>query len=162
MNHVPEIKNILFATDLTPNSLYAFAYAVQFALRFDALLTVLHVLEPAAGTFGLQVKKMTEEQEHESAMQEAREGWGRFTQGVDNYTDIARHISDILVRIGRPVEEILRAGEEEHCDIFVLAAHGKELLKHALLGSVSHEVLDRASKPVIIIPIPDKTIWDRP
>ena len=154
MNHTPEIKNILFATDLTPNSLYAFAYAVQFALRFDARITVLRVLEPAHATFGIEVKKMTEEREHQLAIQVAREGWRRFSESACNHRDVARHISDILVRIGRPVEEILRAGEEENCDIFILGTHGKGFLKHALLGSVSREVLDRASKPVIVIPLP--------
>ena len=42
---IPEIKNILYATDLSENARYAFGYAVSLANRCDAKITVLHVVE---------------------------------------------------------------------------------------------------------------------
>ena len=42
---VPEIKKILFTTDLSDTSNYAFNYAAILANRYDALITVLHVLK---------------------------------------------------------------------------------------------------------------------
>ena len=42
---VPDIKNILFATDLSENARYAFTYASAIANRFGAAITILHVLE---------------------------------------------------------------------------------------------------------------------
>jgi len=65
-------------------------------------------------------------------------------------------VSNILVRVGHPIEEILRAGEEECCDAIVLGSHGKGLLKQAFLGSVSSGVLHRSKKPVFIVPIPSE------
>ena len=72
-------------------------------------------------------------------------------------------VSNIIVREGNPVEEVLRAAEEEACDLLILGSHGKGFLKQTFLGSVSHKVLDRSRKPVLIIPLPSEKIdfdWD--
>lgn len=42
---IPDIKKILYATDLSENSRHAFAYAAGIANRFDAEVTILHVIE---------------------------------------------------------------------------------------------------------------------
>jgi nucleotide-binding universal stress UspA family protein len=65
-------------------------------------------------------------------------------------------ISDILIRPGNPVEEILKAADEENCDVIVLGTHGKGFLKQTFLGSVSSSVLLRTRKPVLIVPLPSE------
>jgi nucleotide-binding universal stress UspA family protein len=52
------------------------------------------------------------------------------------------------------VEEILKAADEEQCSMIILGTHGKGFLKQTFLGSVARSVLDRAKKPVFIIPLP--------
>jgi len=42
---VPQIKKILYATDLSENARYAFAYAASLANQYGAGVTILHVLE---------------------------------------------------------------------------------------------------------------------
>ena len=42
---MPEIQKILYATDLSDNSAYAFRYAINSAKRHDAKIIILHVLE---------------------------------------------------------------------------------------------------------------------
>ena len=42
---IPDIKRILYATDLSENARYAFGYAVNIANRHDAKITILHVVE---------------------------------------------------------------------------------------------------------------------
>ncbi len=37
----------------------------------------------------------------------------------------------------------------------ILGTHGKGLIRHAFLGSVSERVLHRIRKPVFIIPLPE-------
>ena len=41
---LPSYKNILYATDLTPNSEYAFKHAVMMARRSQAKIHLLHVV----------------------------------------------------------------------------------------------------------------------
>jgi nucleotide-binding universal stress UspA family protein len=57
---------------------------------------------------------------------------------------------------GDPVEEILKAVDEEGCDVIVLGTHGKGFLEQTFLGSVSSSVLLRTRKPVFVIPLPSE------
>ena len=45
---LPEIKKVLYATDLSRNSAYAFRYAMKFAEVHDADIVILHTLEVIA------------------------------------------------------------------------------------------------------------------
>ena len=42
---IPEIKKILYATDLSPNSAYVFRYAINSAKKHDADIIILHVID---------------------------------------------------------------------------------------------------------------------
>jgi nucleotide-binding universal stress UspA family protein len=157
---IPQIKKILFATDLSKNSAYAFFYAVHMAKRDEAKIVILHAVEPLPpmlitfGDFSHQVakdrweetaKKFKERIQDISAKVDTRMG----TSSVDL-------VCDILIRLGHPVEEILKAVEEEGCDVIVLGSHGKGFLKQTFLGSVSSSVLLRARKPVFVVPLPSE------
>ena len=43
---IPQIKKILYATDLSKNSSYAFFYATDMARRHEAKIVILHAVEP--------------------------------------------------------------------------------------------------------------------
>ena len=47
---VPKITKILYATDLSTNSDYAFCYAVNLAEKQNTRITILHVLDNLIGT----------------------------------------------------------------------------------------------------------------
>jgi len=60
---IPKIKNILYATDLTKNSAYAFRYAINSAQKHDAQIHILHVIEAATPAMeGLVLSYLTEEE----------------------------------------------------------------------------------------------------
>ena len=44
-----DIKRILYATDLSDNSAYAFGYALDLAKKYNAEITILHVLDIMMG-----------------------------------------------------------------------------------------------------------------
>ena len=158
---IPEITKILYATDLSKNSLYAFGYAVQMARQFRAEITVLHVAEPVSRTLGNWVKEKIEEEEFTHSVETIRRHLERFCEVMDRERTCIELVSNILVRVGQPAEEILGAAQEEGSDVLVLGTHGKGFLKNKILGSVSRRVLDRSSKPVIVIPLPDdKVSWE--
>ena len=67
---IPQIKRILYATDLSDNSAYVFRYAIKFAKEYDAGIIILHVLEQLSTTANAithshltkeEVKKISEE-----------------------------------------------------------------------------------------------------
>jgi nucleotide-binding universal stress UspA family protein len=66
--------------------------------------------------------------------------------------------------LGYPVEEILKAADDEDCEAIVLGTHGKGFLRQTFLGSVAGSVLQRSRKPVFVIPLPSEKTnidWDK-
>ena len=43
---IPQIKKILYATDLSKNSEYAFYYSVDLAKKYGREIIILHAVEP--------------------------------------------------------------------------------------------------------------------
>jgi len=161
---IPQIKKILYATDLTKNSAYAFYYAVDIAKKHNAEIIISHTIEPLReSAFGTATDK-AEHSQHEISMDVIKKRIRRFCEKVEEKNSLAclTLVTKILVQVGYPPEEILKAAHEERCDVIVLGTHGKGFLRQTFLGSVSSSVLARARKPVFIIPLPtEKTsIWD--
>jgi hypothetical protein len=42
---IPQIKKILYTTDLSPNSAYVFRYAINSAKKHDASINILYFIE---------------------------------------------------------------------------------------------------------------------
>ena len=161
----PQIKKILYATDLSKNSVYAFQYAMNMAEKYDAEIIILHVLEPIPSVARHYMKIHVDEAKWEEkikyeqnlAIEQIKNRIQEFCkQETQNAPQCLALVSTILVRPGHPVEEILKAADEEDCSMIVLGTHGKGFLKQTFLGSVARSVLDRSRKPVFIIPIPHK------
>jgi len=169
---IPEIKKILYATDISKNSSYAFFYAVDMAKKHNARIVILHSVEPVRPIYSEgeafrvdAILRRAKKQEEEIDLEEIRKRLQEFCKRTENQTGpCVELVSKILVPIGHPVEEILKTAEEESCDVIVLGTHGKGFLKQAFLGSVAGSVLERTRKPVFIIPLPSEKTnldWDK-
>jgi nucleotide-binding universal stress UspA family protein len=158
---IPQIRKILYATDLSENSAYAFLYATDIAQRHGAKIVILHAIEPLPPIvrFYGSLEEESKYYQHEKSVDTEliKNHLQDFCQKVDKQIcACVELVSNILVRVGNPVEEILNASEEEGCDAIVLGSHGKGFLKQTFLGSVSRSVLDRTRKPVFIVPLPSE------
>ena len=170
---IPQIKNILYATDLSKNSAYAFFYAVDMAKRHDARIVILHSLEPVRQIYSEGMTDRVEEmlqsakkQERKTDLEEIKKSIQAFCNRTETQigAPCVELVSKILVPLGHPVEEILKAADEESCDTIVLGTHGKGFLRQTFLGSVAGSVLERTRKPVFVIPLPSEKTnidWDK-
>ena len=163
----PQIKKILYATDLSKNSSYAFLYATDMAKRHDATIVILHALEsfPAYINEYAGMAVHIEQRDQGELVEEIKGHLQEFCKRAEAQIGppCVSLVSKILVPRGHPPEEILNAAEEESCDVIVLGTHGKGFLAHAFLGSVSSAVLHRTRKPVFIVPLPSEKAgvkWD--
>lgn len=52
---------------------------------------------------------------------------------------------------GKPAEGILRASEEQHADLLVVATHGRTGLHRLWLGSVALKVVQGSARPILLI-----------
>ncbi|NWG02862.1 MAG: universal stress protein [Syntrophaceae bacterium] len=165
---IPQIKKILYATDLSDNSSYAFFYAIDLAKKHDATIILLHALEPIpayAEVYGVMTEEFKKRQ-REGIIESMKKYLQGFCQKAESQvgSPCVELVSKILVPVGHPPEAILNAADEEGCDVIVVGTHGKGFLSHTFLGSVSKAVLHRTRKPVFIIPLPSEKIalgWNK-
>jgi nucleotide-binding universal stress UspA family protein len=160
---IPRIKNILYATDLSKNSAYAFRYAVNSAQKHDAQIHILHVIETVPpATEGLLASILSEDKIHkireetkESLTIRIKERVNQFAEReLKDQPETLKRIASVTVVLGDPTNEILQKADDLNCDIVILGTHGKGIIGHTFLGSVSEKVLHRISKPVFVIPLP--------
>lgn len=159
---IPQINKILFATDLSKNAAYAFYYAIHMAKTNEAKLVIMHAVEHIA-----PMLVNFEDFKHQVAKDRWEETVRKFKERIQDIsvkTDARTGLSsvdlvaNIVIRLGHPVEEILKVADEEDCDVIVLGTHGRGILKQTLLGSVSSSVLARTRKPAFVIPLPSENI----
>jgi nucleotide-binding universal stress UspA family protein len=163
---VPQIKKILYTTDLTKNSLYAFYFTIDLARKHDAKIIILHCIgavlhKPSWDTGFIDVPKLVEgmkQNEKERDVAEIQKEIQQFCQSAESQISVpcVDLVSEIIVKEGHPVEEILNTADTKECDVIVLGTHGKGWLKHTFLGNVANSVLERTRKPVFIIPLPSE------
>ncbi len=164
---IPQIKKILYATDLSKNSSYAFLFATDMARRHDAKIVILHVIEriPAYAEVYTGITVEMERKQEEEIVERLKMHLQEFCKKAETQIGppCVELVSKILVPRGYPTEESLKAANEEDCDVIVLGTHGQGCLAHTFLGSVSSAVLHRTRKPVLIIPLPSEKAgidWD--
>jgi nucleotide-binding universal stress UspA family protein len=164
---IPNIQKILYATDLSHNSVYALRYAMHSAIKHDADIIVLHVFEkvdPASnawlGPYLFEERHRRINSEHitetkaliNERLQEIRENELKSSPELEDMT------ISIEICEGFPAEEILGKAEKFNCDAIIMGTHSKGFLAHTFLGSTAKRVLRRTRKPVFIIPLPKEEV----
>ena len=160
---LPEIKRILYATDLSKNSAFAFRYAVKLAAPSKAEIILLYVMEEVSETalalLGTYIKEAHTQQQtayfEEKIKQRLKDFREKELGSTEELNEEALTIK--LVR-GYPAEEILKQADALDCDAIVMGTHGKGLIQQTFLGSVAKRVLRRVRKPVFIVPLPQEDI----
>jgi nucleotide-binding universal stress UspA family protein len=66
----------------------------------------------------------------------------------------AKLVSSIDVIEGDPVMKILEQAEQLKPDVIIMGTHSKGFIAQTFLGSVAHNVLQRSTIPVYVIPLP--------
>jgi nucleotide-binding universal stress UspA family protein len=163
---LPEIKTILYATDLSMNAAFAFRYAVYLAKMSEAEIIILHVIEKVSPDAQLALLAYLDKKDRVKAGEERlaqaiatiRKRLELFCQKEfgDEHC-LAQGRIAVKVKEGYPAEEILRQVEKHDCDAVVMGAHEKGL-RHTFLGSVAKSVLRRCRKPTFVVPLPEDEI----
>ena len=161
---VPEIKNLLFTTDMSETSNFAFNYAASIANRYDATITILHVLKNSMPTQENLVtnvigeKKWLDivEQNKVEVVEDIRSRLEKFCEEVKaELPSCPFFMEEAIVRIGNPVEEIIREVNQNKYDLVIMGAHGHGAISGTVMGSVSRRVLRRSKIPVLVVRLPD-------
>ena len=161
---IPEIKRILYATDLSENARHAFAYAASLANRYQGKITVLHVLEELPHSAQMRVaaivgkekwQEMQKDNEGE-VLSEIKTRVEAFCKDVGNdLSDCPFIVDEIIVKSGVPADEILDQSMGIGCDMIIMGTHGHGIIGNVLMGSVARRVVRRSRIPVLVIRHPE-------
>lgn len=144
-----DMKTILYATDFSESSDYAFGYAFSMAKKFEARLVVIHVINEPVDLRGFYVPHISFDKLEEEIEEGARKMMDKFCR--THIRDYENYESCILP--GIPFDEIIKKGEEVEADMIVLGTHGRTGLDHVLFGSTAEKVVRKSPIPVLTIRI---------
>jgi len=137
--HEAEFKEIIFATDLNPQSLAA-PYALSLAQECQARLTLVHIVPPDAGP--------------EAYSEYSIEAWTRDLRSLVPADAELWCRPECEVRFGVPADGILDVAAEKHADLIVLGARSAArhlgAATHAA-AATAHSVISSATCPVLTV-----------
>ena len=164
MKLLPDIKKILYCTRIGPNSAYIYRHAMALAEKFDAAITVLHVMETLTpemealidsyAGFGSTIHDVVEHEEQDAG-ERIRKHLNSFCSRLGDENSCSLRLEKIVVAEGHPAEEIVRHSVETGADIIVIGAHAQSSIQNALMGSTTQKVIKKASVPVYVVQVPE-------
>jgi nucleotide-binding universal stress UspA family protein len=153
-----QIEHILCPTDFSVFSERALRHATALARRFEARLTVLHVIPqwtpythapvyfPAPMLANPSLCRHVEEDLRQAVVPAIESGVAVET----------------MLREAEPWREIQAVAEELPADLLVMGTHGRGGLEQLLLGAVAEKVLRRAPCPVLTVCREEGRTWESP
>lgn len=146
---------ILFATDLSLISEYAFGYALTLAQPFNARLIILHVINVSLELCRFHEPNTSFEKIKAEIAGRAEKRLDEFCRKKLRYWN-STHESDFTnyekcTVFGVPYIELLKKAEEEKVDLLVIGTHSRHEVDPYLFGSTAEKVLKQAKCPVITV-----------
>ena len=146
------ISKIVVPTDGSKASMRSVEYAVQFAEQVGASIILVSVVDKT-----LLVPQAIPAPSSSKTLVEPIEDYLRTA--ADSYLQEAEMLCSgrgvktrTAVRVGRPVDEIIKEAEKSKADVIVIGSRGQSALKAAVLGSVAYGVISKESKiPVLVV-----------
>jgi nucleotide-binding universal stress UspA family protein len=136
------LRNILFATDLSPAAEKALPYVLALARRYDATVRTVHVVHPDVYPLTLPETwpLMAEAEEHvrEAAKQELE----NKLQGISH---------ELIFQKGPIWQTLSEIVQKNKIDLLILGTHGRSGIGKAVMGSVAEEVFRQATCPVLTV-----------
>ncbi|MDX1592645.1 MAG: universal stress protein [Gammaproteobacteria bacterium] len=139
-----DYRHILLATDFAPESHRVGARAVEIARRYDARLSLLHVVDYVPLELSNDMMLAEPVDVDGRLVEEARESLDRLA------AELGQDDAQRWVVLGSTGAEIKRTAEEHDVDLIVVGSHGRHGLA-LLLGSTANSVLHGAPCDVLAV-----------
>ena len=141
----PRPKRILVPLDFSDPSKRAVRFANDWAELFGAHLYLLYVVEPTP--FMSSFPDLPIVLSGQEVAQKAKSALERIAANEFAQADRV----SVLVRKGKPYEQIIAAAEKLDIDLIIIPTHGYHGLERAILGSTAERVVRFAPCPVLAV-----------
>ena len=139
------LKKILCPIDHSDCSKEALKYAVSFAMKDEAELYLLHVID--VRTFDESFDMTSKQLPDDKTIKQLKE---KLLECVPEEIRSDMRIEPIVVQ-GVPFSEIISISKEKEISVIVMGTHGRTGIAHIMLGSVSEKVVRKAPCPVLTV-----------
>jgi nucleotide-binding universal stress UspA family protein len=151
------MKKILIALDYDPTAQKVAETGFKLAKSLKAQVVLLHVIKdsanyatpghsPIMGYTGFVDVSPTVLQSAEGLKNASLQYLDKTKQYLGDQS------IQTLVKEGEVAETLLKSAEELHADIVVLGSHSQKWLENILMGSVTENVMNNSSIPLLIVP----------
>ncbi len=155
------VKRILFATSLEPATRPVSRMAASLAVQYKAQILLVHALKPKNdGVAAAKDSQQSSDNERNTKSAGYREVQRSITEKVQAFFDeeMVEHkhlklFEKTIVEEAKPGDLILRVAAVENIDLIVMGSQQPKGVKKLFAGSVANYVMERSSKPVLIVPL---------
>ncbi len=160
---LPEIKQILYASDLGENSVPALRMAVKLAIEHGAAITFLHVVEVLSPS----TEALIDTHFEPAVLAELRKAGiddlrSKMTRRVESFwaeeipagkaAELGKPL--VLIEKGNVEEKILATAKQMDVDMIVMGTRTHSALAKMFMGSSAQRVMQHSDRPVLIVPLP--------
>jgi nucleotide-binding universal stress UspA family protein len=154
------IEKVLYAVDLGDNGKQALNMALHLVKIHKAKLILLHVVEPLRSSqmdsVAIYFPQDTLKELHERSIEEVKDNINQqikelYSEQIKN--ELPDKDFEIHVVSGVPAPTIIKTAVTMDVDLVVMGSHSHGTLDNLFLGSVANKVVNRSTKPVLLVPI---------
>jgi len=160
---IPQINNILYASDLGESARPAFTLAAKEAFKHEAQLTFLNVVEPASGATEALLDGYLGDVDLQSMRADGiakirelmEQRIGQFyDEELQNRLPL-KFYPQARVEEGPAAETIIQVAEEMNADLIVMGTRTRthSALGRFFVGSTAQSVLQLCDRPMMIVPL---------
>ncbi len=139
------LKKILCPIDHSDGSKEALKYAVSFAMKNEAKLYLLHVID--IRSFDESIDTMAAQIPNDETIKQLKT---KLLECIPEEIRSDMQIEALVVQ-GIPFAEIISIAKTNKVDMIVMGTHGRTGLAHIMIGSVSEKVVRKAHCPVLTV-----------
>jgi nucleotide-binding universal stress UspA family protein len=140
-----KLERILVPMDFSSASEQALDYAVTLAVKFEARITLIHVVEIIAGPMDPTYGYVPLDDGPLVAASASR------LEKIASEKIPAALLESTLGRSGTPYQQITDVAKELNMDLIVISTHGYTGLMHVLMGSTAERIVRHAPCPVLTV-----------
>ncbi len=137
----PELRNILYATDLSPSSLLAFPFAVSIARHYGGKIFLAHIM-PAEDDSPVPATSQATLDRLEAGIEEG------LVAALGGLHDIPH---EVILNHDSLRSKLIPVADNCRIDLIVIGTHGWRDVKKLLKGSTAEEIACAAARPVMTV-----------
>jgi nucleotide-binding universal stress UspA family protein len=157
---LPDVRTILYSTDLSPYAPKVFRHAMGLAQKYEARIVIVHALEPLPPSAQSLLELYLPPERSSEIKAESREALvDEIRKRLELFCDKElcvdpagrNRVTEIRILEGRPAEVVLEEAKRVAADLIVMGSHGHTAVGEILLGATAHQVIQRATAPVLLV-----------